>query len=218
MMTTEGRQDGGPRPLLSVVVTYLDMEAPPSESILGVPAPPGATVHRVRNASPGYYRRLYDGVGENWLWHERRQMTASQLRGILHSPNVLLLVLRHNRRTAGFAELDRRGYPVVRLAYFGLMPGWIGRGLGRWFLSRVVAEAWQGETSLLRVNTCSLDHPAALPLYLKMGFVPVRHVVRQVPDPRLTGILPRTAAPHIPLAGTPLEIAPLAKLRSTPRP
>jgi hypothetical protein len=49
------------------------------------------------------------------------------------------------------------------------------------------------------VHTCSLDHPAALPSYLRAGFRPVRRAFESFPDPRLSGLLPRDAAPQIPL-------------------
>jgi hypothetical protein len=49
------------------------------------------------------------------------------------------------------------------------------------------------------VHTCSLDHPAALPAYLRAGFVARRRAFESFPDPRLAGLLPRDVAPQIPL-------------------
>ena len=48
-----------------------------------------------------------------------------------------------------------------------------GRGLGRWFLSSAIEAAWSYKPAKVTVQTCTLDHPAALPLYQKLGFSPV---------------------------------------------
>ena len=48
-----------------------------------------------------------------------------------------------------------------------------GLGLGRWFLLQAIEAAWNLNPLKVTVNTCTLDHPAALPLYQKLGFVPV---------------------------------------------
>ena len=50
------------------------------------------------------------------------------------------------------------------------------------------------------LNTCTLDHPAALAFYQKRGFAITHSEVDIVDDPRLVGLLPRDAAPHVPLA------------------
>ena len=124
----------------------------------------------------------------------------SDLAALLEGPDLEILVLTSGGRVAGFAELDRRPVPAVKLAYFGLLPAYLGQGLGPWLLSHAVARGWAGGPRRLLVNTCSFDHPAALPLYRRFGFDLVEEVVRLVRDPRLTGLLPMSAAPHIPLA------------------
>jgi hypothetical protein len=53
----------------------------------------------------------------------------------------------------------------------------------------------------VRVHTCSLDHPAALPAYLRAGFRASSRAFESFPDPRLTGMLPRDCAPQVPLLG-----------------
>ena len=85
---------------------------------------------------------------------------------------------------AGFYELDRRNRPVVNLSYFGLLPHAIGRGMSRALLRHAVEAAWAGGgTRAMTVNTCTADHPRALPNYIAAGFRPVRAVreVWQVP-------------------------------------
>lgn len=77
--------------------------------------------------------------------------------------------------TAGFFMLDWREGGVCDLAYFGLTPEARGAGLGGWFIRTAILSAWDRPgVEKLTVNTCSLDHPRALPMYQKMGFAPVR--------------------------------------------
>lgn len=183
---------------LSVVVTYLEMRGPPGHEPV---ARPRGNVAIVRAAPPtaSYYRFLYNGVGENWLWHERRRLPDADLRAIVAHPAVEVWVLYWNGTPAGYFEIDRRDPRDTDLAYFGLMPEFIGLRLGPWLLDQAIRIGWQGAVRRLLVNTCTFDHPKALPLYLSMGFTPIRHVVREIDDPRVRGPLPRSAGPHIPI-------------------
>lgn len=85
---------------------------------------------------------------------------------------------------AGFFELDARSGHDVNLAYFGLMPHALGKGLGGPFLRAAIDAAWMLAPTQLRVNTCTADHPRALPAYLRAGFKPIRTVreVWDIPD------------------------------------
>jgi GNAT superfamily N-acetyltransferase len=71
---------------------------------------------------------------------------------------------------AGFAELDWRIEGEIELVQFGLMPEYIGQGLGRYFLQWTIDKAWSYSPRRLWLHTCTKDHPAALPNYLKAGF------------------------------------------------
>jgi GNAT superfamily N-acetyltransferase len=98
---------------------------------------------------------------------------------------------------AGYVELDRRPAPDIDIAFFGLVPEFIGQGLGRYLLGWAVAEAWRQTPRLLKVNTNNFDHPRALPNYQKAGFVPVRQENEFIDDPREKGLIPR----HVPVRG-----------------
>ena len=74
------------------------------------------------------------------------------------------------------------------LAYFGLMPEFIGLRLGGYLLNWGIDQAWSSTPGKVTVNTCDLDHPRALPLYQKMGFQPVRREVHRLPHPHLFGL------------------------------
>ena len=167
---------------VAVEVTFLRLDRPlegPRPA-----TPPGATVVPAERCTVGFYRYLYDGVGRGHVWWLRRTLSDEQLAAILGDPANSVHVLMHGGEPAGFYELDRRNKPVVNLSYFGLLPHAIGRGMGRALLRHAVEAAWAGgATRAVTVNTCTADHPRALPNYLAAGFRPVRAVreVWQVP-------------------------------------
>ena len=68
----------------------------------------------------------------------------------------------------------------AEIVFFGLLDHVTGQGLGRWFLGAAIEAAWSRHPSKVRLQTCSLDHPAALPLYQRMGFVPVARVEEKI--------------------------------------
>lgn len=167
---------------VAVAVTFLRMEEAP-----GPPAselPPGYTLVRVAACSVPFYRYLYDTVGADYVWWLRRTAPDTELAALLASPGVSIHVLMHGNEPAGFFELEARQRPVVNLSYFGLMPHAIGCGVGASFLRAAIETAWRGgaETSgssatrAVTVNTCTADHPRALPAYLRAGFVRAREL------------------------------------------
>lgn len=83
---------------------------------------------------------------------------------------------------AGYFELECTG-DVVDIHYFGLMPAYIGQGIGGWMLTRAIEQAWALGAARVTLNTCTLDGEAALPNYLARGFSVVRtvHQCRDIP-------------------------------------
>ena len=180
---------------LAAVVTCLEMDCRPAD--LAVPPSPLA-LHRVR-LSPSDYRDLFRLVGAPWLWFSRLVMGEEELAAIITDPAVELFEVRDGAGTVGMLELDRRIAGKCELAFVGLVPALAGQGHGRWLLAEAIARAWTDDTRLVHVHTCSLDHPAALAAYRRAGFTAVARKVETFIDPRLAGILPRDAAPHVPL-------------------
>ena len=152
-----------------VIRTYLEMrESRPTEA---APAPDGAYVERLERCPPELYRQLYAEVGRAWSWFDRLWWTDDELAAHLGRPEVSVRVLHLNGTPAGYYELVRHPDRSVEIGYFGLMPHAIGRGLGRWLLGQAVRDAWSGSPERVWLHTCTLDHPAALPNYLRAGFV-----------------------------------------------
>jgi GNAT superfamily N-acetyltransferase len=109
-------------------------------------------------------------VGSDYHWLSRRKLSDSELGTILEDPMIELHVLQVDGSPGGFAELDRREANEIELVQFGLMPDFIGQGLGKWFLQWTINKVWSYRPTRFWLHTCSLDHPAALPTYKKAGF------------------------------------------------
>lgn len=178
-----------PQGKLECVITYLEMtERPASPTPL---APPGRlALIRAEAPTVPFYRFLYETVGTPWLWYERRLLDDDALERIIHHPKIEIYVLYLGGVPVGYSELDLRRMPDVELSYFGLMPEFIGRGFGRYHLRRTVDQAWLHAPQRVWAHTCSLDHPRALGLYQRTGFVPYRQATMIVDDPRATGLIP----------------------------
>jgi GNAT superfamily N-acetyltransferase len=118
-----------------------------------------------------FYRQLYEAVGSPWCWTGRRLIDDDELARRIHAQGIEIHVLQVAGQPAGFVELDTGYTPgEVFIAYFGLLPAFLGRGLGRFFLDWAVDYAWSLKPRQVRVQTCDLDHPAALPNYRRAGF------------------------------------------------
>jgi GNAT superfamily N-acetyltransferase len=122
------------------------------------------------------YRRLYREVGEEWFWHDRLEWSDEQLAEHLALPTIAVWELLVDDRSAGYFELQRHDDGDVEIVYFGVTPGYIGRGLGRYMLGRAVEEAWAmgGGARRVWLHTCTLDSERALPNYLARGFRPFK--------------------------------------------
>ncbi len=152
-----------------VTVYHLEMLAPSDRF---VPAPrEGLTVLHVQAPSVPYYRSLYNAVGEDFHWRDRRMMSDEALAAILGDSRIELHALHVDGAVAGFAELDRRQPDEIQLVQFGLIRDFIGQGLGKWFLQWTIDKAWSYEPKRFWLHTCTQDHAAALPNYRKAGFV-----------------------------------------------
>ncbi|UCH76180.1 MAG: GNAT family N-acetyltransferase [Rhodospirillales bacterium] len=138
---------------------------------------------RAEKPTVGFYRYLYGAVGEPWRWYERNLLSDKALAAIIGDPSVEIYVLYCDGAPAGYAELDRRRDGEVELAYFGLIPDYFGRGLGRYMLDWAIDTAWSGQPRRLWVHTCTLDHPAALAVYQKAGFMPYKQETVTIVDP-----------------------------------
>jgi len=172
------------------VITYLEMTEKPARPPRPVPLAKLALL-RAERCSVSFYRYLYNTVGEPWIWYLRRVWSDDQLRDHLGRPEIEVFVLYAAGVPAGYYELERGANGETELCYFGLIPDFIGKGLGFYFLQAAIDNAWLGATQRLWVHTSTFDHPRALGLYQRAGFRVYRRENVRFADPRLSGALPR---------------------------
>ncbi len=156
-----------------IVITYLEMHARPPGLNLALPAE-DLTIVQANPPTITFYRYLYNTVGGDWQWRDRRVMSDPALVAIVQHPLVETHVLYSAGTPAGYAELDRRAPGEIELAYFGLIPDFIGRGLGQYLLQWAIDRAWSYAPHRFWVHTCTLDHAKALPNYIRAGFKPYK--------------------------------------------
>lgn len=160
-----------PEPI-AVTVTFLEMRAPPAH-YPPLPLNTHAALLGLHDVQLHYYRYLMDRVGRQWHWVNALRLDDAALQARLSEPGRQVTVLYLDGGPAGFFEIAPHGDETMELHFFGMMPHATGLGLGRWFLGRAIAAAWLPVPRRVVVQTCTLDHPAALPLYQKLGFSPI---------------------------------------------
>jgi GNAT superfamily N-acetyltransferase len=160
-------------PDVIVVRTYLEM-ASPDALHPGSEQETSATISREEACTPALYRELYSRVGKNHYWRDRLTWSDAELATHLARPDVAVWIIREAGHLAGYFELVRQPDGSVEIAYFGLVPEAIGRGLGKLLLTRAIREAWLDGANRVWLHTCTLDGPAALRNYLARGFTPFR--------------------------------------------
>jgi GNAT superfamily N-acetyltransferase len=157
---------------LRTTVTFLEMRAEP---VLHVAPPANLKIMLTRVEQPtiGFYRFLYAAVGRDYQWSDRKKLDDEALAAIIGDARVEVWVLYVGGQPAGYFEADASDLPAqVELVYFGLIPDFHGRGLGKWLLAEAIRACWARKPERVIVETCTLDGPAALPLYQKLGFSP----------------------------------------------
>jgi GNAT superfamily N-acetyltransferase len=178
---------------VGAVVTFLEMDRRPVQP--PIPESP-LRMERWDDVDPDRYRTLFRCVGGRWLWFSRLAMSDKDL---LARAGEVHEVLDLESKSAGMIELDFKSAGLCRILFLGLVPELAGQGHGRWLFAQTMARAWAPGIAQVTVHTCSLDHPAALPSYLRAGFVARGRAFESFPDPRLSGLLPRDVAPQLPL-------------------
>ena len=161
-----------------VIKTYLAMQRP--EQLQRGPKP--STPARLCEIDPcpvAEWRELYARIGGPWHWRERDAWSDERLAAHLDADDVRVFRVRADLPdavgdAAGFLELVKHDDGSVEIAYIGLDPGVIGRGLGRWLLAEATVTAWSWGATHVWLHTCTLDADAALPNYLARGFQPTR--------------------------------------------
>ena len=165
------------------VITHLEM-TDRSQFRPGQPAPIDFRLERAQIACPELNRFFYTAVGARWQWHSRLPWDYVRWLAYLDRPELETWIAYVSGTPVGYFELEFQDGNNVEIAYFGLLPSFIGKGLGGPLLSAAISRAWEMGASRVWVHTCTLDHPRALPNYQARGFTVFRSEakVEELPD------------------------------------
>jgi GNAT superfamily N-acetyltransferase len=184
---------------LANAVTWLEIHGPAPR---GVAPPEGMTLHRLGASDAALFHRLYRVVGEDWLWSGFIAKPEAEIAARLSRPDVLSFAVKSGGDAIGLLDLELTG-EGAEIVYFGLAAPWTGRGAGAWLIDEAKRVAAAAGAQRLWLHTCNFDHPAALGFYRKHGFAVYAVGYEIMDDPRVLGLLPRDAAPHVPLVEPP---------------
>ena len=166
-MTVDGKS--APPDVAPETTTYLEMLSPselrPSRADSGM-----LIVRRLPASDFATGRRLYQEVGNDYLWIDRLVWSDGQWLEYYQRPGIEFWVGESGGNLAGYFELNAGKDGSTELAYFGLLPSAIGRGLGGLLLTAAIRRAWTNGAKRVWVHTSSRDHAGALPNYLARGF------------------------------------------------
>ena len=128
------------------------------------------TVQKSTVPCPELNRFLYTAVGGDWFWVDRLGWNYAQWKENVDRPELETWIAYLSGTPAGYFELEQQYEVGVEIVYFGLLPQFIGQGIGSILLTRAVERAWELTEKRVWVHTCTLDGPAALTCYISRGF------------------------------------------------
>jgi GNAT superfamily N-acetyltransferase len=196
MSLADGYTDLPPGKLANVV-TCLEMreraQTRPEAAALAV------TIERFTQPDAPRFRALVRHVGEAYLWQSPLLITDEQFAKLVRDADEELYVLREADKDEGVLLLDFREAGTCEVSLFGVSERVRGTGAGRILMNFAIKTAWARPIRRLWLHTCTLDHPDALPFYIRSGFVPFKRQIEIHDDPRAIGLYPRSAAPNVPL-------------------
>ncbi|TGQ17528.1 MULTISPECIES: GNAT family N-acetyltransferase [unclassified Mesorhizobium] len=166
--------------MVDLLVTYMEMLAPPQSAPLASPSP-GATVARER-LDLSFYLDLYRAVGGPVQWDQRLRMAEAELETLLADDATHIHVLRLDGEAAGFCEFNHVGQTAIELVHFGLVPAFQGKRLGPFLLDRALRAAWSHRSERVWLHTDTHDHPAAQAVYERAGFKAYARRMETFPD------------------------------------
>jgi GNAT superfamily N-acetyltransferase len=188
-----------------VEVTTWSLEMLDPSWLRASPVPPGQVeLRQAKRPSPELGRFLYSATGGNWFWIDRLTWTYERWLERLGHPRVETWVAYVEGMPAGYFELDGSIHGDVEIAYFGVMPGFIGQKLGGWLLSEAIRRGWAMDARRVWVHTCSLDAPSARANYEARGMRTFNEVTQPVELPEVApGPWPGAGihGPHMSLKG-----------------
>jgi len=166
--------------MVDLLVTYMEMLAPPQGAPLASPSPVAIVARERLDLSS--YLDLYRAVGGPVQWDQRLRMPEAELETLLADDATHIHVLRVAGEAGGFCEFNNVGEAAIELVHFGLVPGFQGKRLGPFLLDRALRAAWSHGPERLWLHTDTYDHPAAQSVYGRAGFRSYAEKIETFPD------------------------------------
>jgi ribosomal protein S18 acetylase RimI-like enzyme len=132
--------------------------------------PQGVQLVEAEIASPELSQFMFRTVGGPWRWFSRLSWDYQQWLDYLTQQQVRSWLLWVKGTPAGYIELLKHADQSVEIKFFGLMPQFIGQGLGLKLAQAAVMQAASWQAAKIWLHTCSADHPSALKNYQHAGF------------------------------------------------
>lgn len=115
-------------------------------------------------------KSFYHWVGGPWQWLEKLTWSDQQWAEYTNREEMKTYIGYFLGTPMGYFEVELQPKNEVQILYFGLIPAFIGKGLGGAFLSRAIEICWSYHVDRIWLHTCTLDHPSAIKNYLDRGF------------------------------------------------
>jgi len=169
------------KPIATIQVTRTYLEMRDRSELRGAKLDdPLIQIEEQRDCSIELFRFLYVEVGKSYHWFDRLPWTDEQITNYLQQPEISLWLMTYQDEPAGYFELRKCEDGSTEIAYFGLLPKFIGRGLGKHLLTCAAEQAWAEGAKRVWLHTCTFDDAAAMPNYLKRGFKPFKTEMYEV--------------------------------------
>jgi GNAT superfamily N-acetyltransferase len=164
-------------------IFYLEIGA--EQAILGAnPDIAGLRIERLVIPTPAFNRSMYQAIGSEWYWIDKSAWSENEWQDYVQQDTLQTWGAWLNGAPCGYFELERKGTERIEIAYLGVLKNFFGQGLGRKLLIEALKKARQQGGQKITVNTCSLDHPAALANYLARGMTIIREetIMKSFPE------------------------------------
>jgi GNAT superfamily N-acetyltransferase len=170
--------------MAKVTIRYLEMTSRDQVRPPNRPAPELKFI-RAEVPLPEFNRFFYVTVGRQWLWIDRLSWSRERWSLWVDRPELQTFVAYVRGTPAGYFELERQAEGNVEVAYLGLIPQFIGQGVGGHLVAEAATQGWNTGARRVWLHTCTLDHPQAMTNYLARGFkeFKMETIEKELPDP-----------------------------------
>ena len=149
---------------MKLTIYYLEMKSPGEFRCPRI-ANPQLEVKQSLNPSPELNRFFYAEVGKDWYWIDRLSWSEKQWLEYVSRPELETWVGYVSGQQAGYFELEMQPEANVEIVYLGLLPEFVGKGIGGQLLKAAIEQAWQMGARRVWLHTNTRDHPHALGNY-----------------------------------------------------